>query len=194
MNSQVKAYYDLANEYHISATSLWQQIMDTPCLYNPICYLLRHTIELQLKGLIVKELRKDNKKLVLKDIKLDSYKMNNVHSLLFLWEKYKCLLSSHRVTLNPEITSFVDNAITKIDKKDFSSTKYRYPFDKSEKAIKMFPVDISIDGKAPDLSSGVPTIIQFGSEVGVINKGQKSMMDTSSLFDVSELLFRFMEE
>ena len=194
MNSQVKAYYDLANEYHVSAVFLWQRIMDTPFLYNPVCYLLRHTIELQLKGLIVKELRKDSKKLVLKDIKLDSHKMNSVHSLLFLWDKYKCLLSSHKAVLNPEITSFIDSAINKVDKKDFSSTKYRYPFDKSEKAIKMFPVDISIDGNAPDLSSGVPTIIQFGNEVGVINKGQKSMVDTSCLFDVSALLFSFMEE
>ena len=31
-----------------------------PYLYNPISYLLRHTIELQPKGLIVCELRKDN--------------------------------------------------------------------------------------------------------------------------------------
>ena len=73
MHKQVKAFYDMAFEYHIAAVTLWMQIVSAPYLYNPISYLLRHTIELQLKGLIVCELRKDNSFLKISEIKNASW-------------------------------------------------------------------------------------------------------------------------
>ena len=59
MHRQVKGYYELAYEYHIAATTLAAYLIEAPYLYNPISYLLRHTTELLLKGLIIKELRKE---------------------------------------------------------------------------------------------------------------------------------------
>lgn len=60
MNKSVKQFYNLAFDYHMSAVSLWEQIMFEPYIYNPTIYLLRHTAELLLKGLIVREkLRND---------------------------------------------------------------------------------------------------------------------------------------
>lgn len=194
MHKQIKSFYDLANEYHISALILWEQITDAPYLYNPICYLLRHTLELQLKGLIIKELRKDNKKLVVSEVNLDNKKMNNTHSLLFLWKHYKLLLTSHSIILDTEISDYIDSVISKIDKKDFSSTRYRYPFDKTDKVINLFPVDINSNGKAPDLALGVPTIIQLGDKVGVISKGKRLMKETIDLFNIAELLFEFIDK
>lgn len=126
----------MASEYHVSAITLWTQIMHAPYLYNPIAYLLRHTIELQLKGLIVYEKRKECKKLALGDIKIEtSYpkkivkKNTNVHSLLDLWIHYNKLLSDNNIILNKAYKQVIDNAIKKVDKRDFSSTRYRYPFD-----------------------------------------------------------------
>ncbi len=81
LHKQVKAFYDMAFEYHIAAVTLWMQIVSAPYLYNPISYLLRHTIELQLKGLIVCELRKDNSFLKISEIKTPVGKMNTVHSV-----------------------------------------------------------------------------------------------------------------
>ena len=56
MNKKVKRFYDLAYDYYLSADILLSQIIDFPYLYNPISYLLRHAIELQLKGLIIYEM------------------------------------------------------------------------------------------------------------------------------------------
>ena len=61
--------------------------------------------------------------------------------------------------------------IKKIDIKDFSSTRYRYPFDKTGKSMDVMPVDIYTGDKAPDLEVGIPSIIQFGDRVGIIEKG-----------------------
>lgn len=194
MHKQIKSFYDLASEYHISALVLWEQITDAPYLYNPICYLLRHTVELQLKGLIIKELKRDNRKLIVSEIKIDNKKMNSTHSLLILWKYYKHLLTSHSVILDTEISDYIDSVISKTDKKDFSSTRYRYPFDKKDKAINLFPVDIDSCGKAPDLALGVPTIIQLGDKVGVISKGKRLMKETIDLFNITELLFELIDK
>ncbi len=193
MHKQIRGYFDLAQDYHIAAVSLWMQIMEAPYLYNPIRYLLRHTIELLLKGLIVMELRKDNKQLVLKDIRLDNRPMNNTHSLKYLWNHYKQLVVSHNIILNSNDKRFIDKVITKADKKDFNSTKYRYPVDKDDKALNLHPIDIRLDGKAPDLELGVPSIVQCGNKVAILNKGQRSMQDGVDLFEVVELLFQLLE-
>lgn len=53
MNKSAQRYVDLAFEYHVAAMTLNTQIFDAPYLYNPTVYLLRHTIELLLKGLVI---------------------------------------------------------------------------------------------------------------------------------------------
>lgn len=59
MNKSAQRYIDLAFEYHVAAMTLNTQIFDAPYLYNPTGYLLRHTIELLLKGLIIDEENND---------------------------------------------------------------------------------------------------------------------------------------
>lgn len=193
MHKQVRCYFDLAQDYQIAAATLWTQIIPASYLYNPTRYLLRHTIELLLKGLIVKELRRDNKQLVLKDIMIDNRHMNSTHSLLFLWKHFKQLLSSHNITLNSKDKHFIDKMLAKSDKKDLNSTKYRYPVDKNDKALNLQPIKIQFDGTVPDLANGIPSIVQCGNKVGVMNKGQRSMQDVVDLFDVAELLFQLLE-
>ena len=55
MNKTVKRYYDLACNYHLSARYLWGEKIHAPYIYNPTIFLLRHTAELLLKGLIINE-------------------------------------------------------------------------------------------------------------------------------------------
>ena len=60
MDKSAQRYIDLAFEYHVAAMALNSQIFDAPYLYNPTAYLLRHTIELLLKGLIINEKKRKN--------------------------------------------------------------------------------------------------------------------------------------
>lgn len=190
MHKQVKAFYDMAFEYHIAAVTLWTQIVSAPYLYNPISYLLRHTIELQLKGLIVCELRKDNSFLKISEIKTPVGKMNTVHSVKALWEYYQQLCQEHKHQMDDSDRQLCMRVLSKIDKKDFSSTHYRYPFSKKNSTITLEPIKISFDDKAPDLSSGIPSfVIGATKEIGVISKGVRLIRDTEDIFDVVEVLF-----
>ena len=58
MNRSAKRYIDWAYEYQVAALTLYTQIATAPYLYNPTIFLLRHTIELQLKGLIIGEVKR----------------------------------------------------------------------------------------------------------------------------------------
>lgn len=190
MHRQVKGYFELAQDYHISATLLMTQMPEAPYLYNPICYILRHTLELLLKGLIVQELRKGNKHLVLKDIKVDNNRqMNKTHSIKILWDYYKQLASFH----NTNDRRFIDKVLTKADKKDFDSSKYRYPIDRNDKPLNLQPIDIRFDDISTDLAKGIPYVIRHGGKTGTITKGQRLLQDMRDLFDVAELLFEFLE-
>lgn len=110
----------MAFEYHIAAVTLWMQIVSAPYLYNPISYLLRHTIELQLKGLIVCELRKDNSFLKISEIKTPVGKMNTVHSVKALWKYYQQLCQEHKLQMDVILTvSSVCEFSQRLTKKTF---------------------------------------------------------------------------
>lgn len=72
MDKSAQRYIDLAFEYHVAAMTLNSQIFDAPYLYNPTAYLLRHTIELLLKGLIINE-EKRKHHISIKKIKYRSF-------------------------------------------------------------------------------------------------------------------------
>ena len=183
-------YFDLAFEYHVAALTLYSQIYEAPYLYNPISYLLRHTIELLLKGLIVSGLKNRKVKIAIKDIKIGNLKMNAVHSVLTLWNYYKGI--DVRMP-EPQIKT-IDKVLKKLDKKDFSSTRYRYPYKKSGTPIPVEPVVFDISDKAPDLELGIPYIIQTDEQVAIIEKGRVLLQDIPILFDVIEDLFKFSED
>ena len=88
MNKSAKRYFEWAYEYQVAALTLNTQIAYASYLYNPIVYLLRHTIELQLKGLIINEVKAHS------NIRVDQItvgskkrKLNQTHSLNELWKE-----------------------------------------------------------------------------------------------------------
>lgn len=194
MNKSAQRYIDLAFEYHVAAMTLNTQIFDAPYLYNPTVYLLRHTIELLLKGLIIDE-EKQRHRISIKEIKVAKKNINSQHSLLSLW---LCLSELTSLGLKKEDIMMIGHVITKLDTKDFSSTRYRYPYKGSKtepiRQIPLEPVAISIADKAPDLSDGIPWIAIYADRVGVVDKGSKLLRELKDLFDVAELLFAFSEK
>lgn len=194
MDKSAQRYIDLAFEYHVAAMALNTQIFDAPYLYNPTAYLLRHTIELLLKGLIINE-EKRKHRISIKEIKVGKKNINTQHSLLSLWTY---LNESTFLDFEKGDISLIGSVITKIDKKDFSSTQYRYPYkgnkDKSIKQIPLEPVEISTTDLAPDLSAGIPRITIRANQVGVVVEGSKLLCEMKDSFDVVELLFKFSEE
>lgn len=161
MNKSAQRYIDLAFEYHVAAMTLNTQIFDAPYLYNPAVYLLRHTIELLLKGLIIDE-EKQRHRISVKEIKVAKKNINSQHSLLSLW---LCLSELTSIGLKKEDIKIIGNVITKLDTKDFSSTRYRYPYKGSKtepiRQIPLEPVAISIADKAPDLSEEIPWVFKL---------------------------------
>lgn len=197
MNKKVKRFYCLAYDYYLSADILLPQMIDFPYLYNPISYLLRHTIELQLKGLIIYEMIKKDKSSKISDVRLpiSNRLLSRTHSTLVLWDSYIILLRNRNATVNPDFKKVVDKSMNKLDKKDFTSTRYRYPFDKNDKEINIEPIDINSGDVVPDLSLGIPNIIVNTSynNVKIISKGARLIQDTLVLFDVAEILFHLFE-
>ena len=83
MNKTAKRYFDMAYEYHVAALTLYYSLFDASYLYNPTAYMLRHSIELLLKGLIIREEKKKRRVAALK-IKINGRSLNSIHSLLVL--------------------------------------------------------------------------------------------------------------
>ena len=193
MNKSAQRYIDLAFEYHVAAMTLNTQIFDAPYLYNPTAYLLRHTIELLLKGLVINE-EKRKHRISIKEIKVGKKNISAQHSLLSLW---LYLNEMAFLDLGKDDISLIGCVIAKLDKKDFSSTRYRYPYkgskDNPMRQIPLEPIEINITDKAPDLSDGIPWIAIYADRVGVIDKGHKLLCELKDLFDVTELLFRITE-
>lgn len=194
MDKSAQRYIDLAFEYHVAAITLNTQIFDAPYLYNPTAYLLRHTIELLLKGLVINE-EKRKHRISIKEIKVGKKNISAQHSLLSLWLYLNELTS---LAFGKDDISLIGRVIAKLDKKDFSSTRYRYPYkgskDKPIRQIPLEPVEISINDLAPDLSDRVPWIAIRANQVGVVGKGSKLLCEMKDLFDVVELLFMLSEE
>lgn len=197
MNKTVKRYYDLAYDYQASATVLWGHIFYAPYIYNPTIFLLRHTTELLLKGLIINETIKIKPTVEISLITIQennsNRNINAVHSLFYLWENFKQLNKNNRLApcYSSQQEAMIDKVIKFFNDKDFNSTTFRYPFSKQGKQIIIEPIDLNHSGKAPELGTTPPTIIQCGNELCVIKKGVRYLSQTQKLFEVIELLFEF---
>lgn len=154
---------------------------------------MRHTIELLLKGLVINE-EKRKHRISIKEIKVGKKNISAQHSLLSLWLYLNELTF---LAFGKDDISLIGRVIAKLDKKDFSSTRYRYPYkgskDKPIRQIPLEPIEINITDKAPDLSDGIPWVAIYADRVGVIDKGHKLLCELKDLFDVTELLFRITE-
>lgn len=199
MNKTVKRYFDLANDYYSSAGFLWMQILQAPFIYNPTVYLLRHSVELSLKGLIIQGTLKTNPELNVNDItiKVDNKvrNINLIHSLYYLWESLRELNKKiqYMFAITKEQERVINKVIKSFNDKDFNSTMFRYPYDKQGKPITIEPLNLDGSGFAPDLSQTPPTIMQCGDKVFVVKKGVKSICQAQDLFRVTEFLLKCYE-
>lgn len=188
MNKTADRYFDLAFNYHISAVILYTNLFESPYLYNPTAFLLRHCVELLLKGLIIRETQKA-RRIAATRIAIYNRKLNNIHSPLELWNYFKDIYS-----LSEEDMEILDKAIKKLNKKDEISTRYRYPYKKNGRAVPIEPVTFDVSDTFPDLADGIPYIIQTSSETKIITKGSSLLLDMKALFDAVEILFKISEQ
>lgn len=188
MNKTAQRYFDLAYDYHIATLTLHLNIFEAPNLYNPTAFLLRHSMELLLKGLIIREIQK-TKRIAANRIKVEGCKLNSCHSLLSLWSYFKKLHP-----LDEEKIDQLDNAIKKLNKKDFASQRYRYPYKKNGQPIPVEPVVFDLSGKSPDLEDGIPFLIETADDAKVITKGPVLLIDMQTLLEEMEILFDLSKE
>lgn len=197
MNKIVKHYYDLAFDYHLAATTLWIQIIATPYIYNPTIYLLRHTAELLLKGLIVQERIIQGNFVDVNSVKIKANgsekNINATHSLFDLWEDFKFSQKQNSLipVFNKEQEIMIDKTIRLFSHKDNNSTTFRYPYNKHGKSIIIEPIVLDNSNVAPELGTTPPKIIQQGTKTYIIKKGAKYLITTQEFFDMIELLFQF---
>lgn len=188
MNKTAQKYFDLAYEYHLAALTLYNNLFNASYLYNPTAFNLRHSIELLLKGLIIKETQK-HKKISAQKITIGKCRLNQAHSLLSLWNHFKMLYP-----INEESIERLNKAIQKLNKKDFGAERYRYPYKKNGQSIPVEPVIFDISEKAPDLEQGIPYIIQTPSDIKIVASGAVLLLDLQTLFDEMEILFDLSEQ
>lgn len=188
MNKTADRYFDMALEYHISALTLYTSLFESPYIYNPTAFLLRHCVEVLLKGLIIREIQK-TRRIAATRITIYNRKLNNIHSPLVLWNYFKDIYS-----LSEEDMKILDKAIKKLNKKDEISTRYRYPYKKNGQAVPIEPVTFDASDTVPDLADGIPYIIQTSSEAKIVTKGSSLLLDMKALFDAVEILFKITEQ
>ena len=192
-------YYNLAFDYHFGAVTLWKDIVPSDHLFSPAVFLLRHSIELLLKSLIINEAVSDSyfdssHSIVLtqggKNRRIDS-----IHTLMPLWEAYKDFSLSRRLILefSDSEADIIENTFSYWDKIDEHSTYYRYPYSKDGCSNKVEPLDIELADVSPEIGRRSTVIISNGSDVRYIKKGEKYLSKVTELFDAAELLFSKVE-
>ena len=192
-------YYNLAFDYHMGAVTLWKDIVPSDHLFSPAVFLLRHSIELLLKSLIINEAVSDSyfdsSHSIVLTLGGKNRKIDSIHTLMPLWEAYKDLSLSHRLILefSDNEADILGNSFSYWDKKDENSTYYRYPFSKDGYSNKVEPIDIALADVAPSIGRKSPVIISNGSDVRHIKKGEKYLSKVTELFNAAEMLFSKVE-
>ena len=191
MNKSAKRYIDWAYEYRVAALTLYAQLATAPHLYNPTIFLLRHTIELQLKGLIIGEIKRSSNTRI-DDIKIGNQnrKLNQAHSLLELWEKYIAVVQGE---IDTNEISRINRVIKKLNRKDPGSDRYRYPQSKRKQNFATEPIQLDFSGKAPDLAEGIPYVMIADGNPVIIEKGPHLLQDLNDIVEATELLFNLSE-
>lgn len=175
---------DMSFEYLVAALTLWQQLMESPMTYNPIRFLLRHSIELSLKGLIIKHEQENGLISSLSEIKVSGKRLDTVHSIKKLWTH----LCNIELLFDDKDKKRITDIVNKLENSDATSTKYRYPIDHLGKKTPLEPVSICWDDIAPDLKGGIPHIVIENEKTGYFRKGSKAYRESISVFEVATLL------
>lgn len=130
------------DKYYMDAIAFWRcgkiaqcsnkRFDDETFLSSPIIYLFRHSAELLLKALIIR----DAVKLYEGEINEVSFPPHNrtlisMHSLKALFETWDTLVSSILVTpIEEDVHTEVSNIIDRVNDCDPASTFFRYPYDR----------------------------------------------------------------
>ena len=195
MNDIVKNYYDLAFDYHIAAATLHTQLIDATYLFYPVAFLIRHTIELLLKGIIIQKELLTNSNQQISKIRIgnNGTYLDRTHSLLNLWQHCK-LIDAIFSVIGDKDQMRVSDLLEKLNEIDFSSTKYRYPVDRENNLQNIEPLKIDDSGVAPEIGDEPPVIAIRNNKVVTITKSDDLLAFNADLFDVIEILFSLLEE
>ena len=142
MNTKAKRQ---STNYYIEAIAFWksgkiiqssnERFCDEQFLSAPIIYLFRHSAELLLKGLIIKDAdmlyEEDVNNVLFPPYKV---KLAQTHSLQKLFEIWDSVIESMLIpALSADDRRRIVGYIKRIEKCDPSSTFFRYPYEKSGK-------------------------------------------------------------
>lgn len=182
MNKTTKKYIEMAKNYFKAAQILQNQLLDNPELFRPTIYLLRHSNELLLKGIII-DISKRNYNRSVKDISINGHKITQTHSLIDLWEYYLSIESPLCVYESQQVR----RVLKRLDKRDQSSTYYRYPYRQNGKSVSISPIVL---GEMPSNIRRSPMlIVEASGDIKAIEKGRKELSDLCELFSATETLF-----
>lgn len=193
-DDEFHSYSSLAFEYNVAAMMLWNSIAESPYLFNPFMFLARHTIELLLKGLILKDCANDNNHMIMQGGKL--VPMSTTHHLLDLWDHYLCYSQGNQISIfSPHNQEEVSNTIKKIEKTDLTSTNYRYPYRRDGSRLVLEPIKI---GKTTDpsaeINSNPPFIAVNENGARIVQQGNQKLLLGNNVVDVIDILFEMIEE
>lgn len=184
MDKSAQYYLEWANEEQVAAAILHLHVAEAPHLYQPTLLLLRHTIELELKGLIIDELKRAGRTRV-DSIRIGEQKLTEVHSLRELWQAY---LRVATVKIDVDARALICEVIEKLERKDPVLQRYRYPYARRTQ-------DTAAESAAPDLPDGAhePVDIAYNtmsseSTTGSEKRAKLPKILTDAL-DVTEILF-----
>lgn len=194
VDDKYRSYSSLAFEYNVAAMMLWNSIADSPYLFNPFMFLARHTIELLLKGLIVKDCANDNNHMIKQGEKLVA--MSATHRLSDLWDHYLSYSQGNQISIfSSQNREEVSTIIREIEKTDLTSTNYRYPFRRDGSRLVLEPVNI---GKTTDpsteINSNPPLISISNNSVQIIRQGKRNLLLGKNVVGVIDTLFEMIEE
>lgn len=194
-------FYEMGYHYHISAITLWIKVLDYPDYYNPSLYLLRHAIELLLKGIIIKQsgmsfVEVSNNVVFYEGKK--KKKITDIHSIKVLWCKFKELnlnndfLYNYTNAFSEKELNEIDLTIEKYDKVDYNSIYYRYPFKSDGRKTDIEPVRIKKDiNVVNELKKYPQYIIEDGEKISSIStQSVSNLKKGQELFDVAEAIFK----
>lgn len=189
--NRYQKYIDLAFEYHVAALSLWGSVIESPYLYNPCMFLVRHTVELLLKGLIIHG--DSNSKGVRIVVGKEKRSLDNTHSLMSLWDYYVDRMAPRLFPTAEEIET-IGKEIKKLSQIDVDSTKFRYPEAKRTFSnLKLEPIKIETV-VFPELAKNPSLIVSSqAKKIGVVTAGTTELRRGKKAFELIEMLFQLVE-
>ena len=122
-------YFTYAEGYSKAANLILDQVLNNSGLYvdyfiYPICFNMRHSIELRLKG-AVEEIEKLS---VIKKKKFPSFDLAGSHDIGGIWSFFKINSELLDVRFKP-VNILMEKTISDIAEIDATGQTFRYPFD-----------------------------------------------------------------